>query len=222
MKNATLINMEIMEVIRAYDHKSSVLFLHSFHVAAIMQILAVNLGVISRDKNQSYFWTVGLLHDLGKLDMPKDILLKPGPLTASEMVIMQEHPTDSLNRLMKIEPFVRYSDAALSHHEKGDGSGYPRGLRAHQMTLEAKMVSTVDRFEAMTAEGREYRPNGMPLAQVMPMLAPDIRLFFGSQYGVVVNTLLDYHRNNRIQKAGWGENRTTLDTYTSLPRAVNS
>ena len=219
MKNNNLITLEIIEMIRQYDMKSSVLCLHSFHVSALIQDLAVNLGLVTKDKPQSYWWLTGLVHDAGKLSIPTSILCKRGAYTTEEMAIMQPHATYSRDRLLAIEPFAQFAEAAYQHHEKWDGSGYPRGLRANEMTLEAKLLAVVDKYEAMSSI-REYRPVGMPLFQILQMLMPEIRVFFGEQCGIVRSTLIDYHRQHRIQRAEWHEDRTVMDQFTSLPRAA--
>jgi len=222
MKNSNLISLEIIDTIRQIDLKSSVLYLHSFHTAALVLDLATNLGLLTTEKNKQFWYLAALLHDIGKLDIPSHILLKPGKLTASEMVVMQQHSTFSFERLLAIEPFVKFARAAYEHHEKNDGSGYPQKLRGHEMCVEARLLSLADRFEACTSSGREYRPAALPLAQVFHMLSPDIRAFFPGKYGIIVNTMLDYHREHRIHADAWGEDRVALDLYTSLPRVVNS
>ena len=220
MAQETLITLEIIDMIRQLDLKSTVLYLHSFHTGALMQDIAKNLGVVSRAKNQQWFWLCGLTHDIGKLDIPSHILLKPGRLTEDEMAIMQKHSEYSRDRLLAIEPLAKFADIAYSHHEKGAGNGYPRGLKSYQMSLEAKMLSVCDRFQAMASSGREYRPAAMPLAHIFHLLSPDIRGFFGDKYGIVMDTLLTYHRDHSIQKGCWTEDRLINDLYHDLPREV--
>lgn len=98
-----------------------------------------------------------LLHDLGKIGLPDAILLKPGPLTDSEMKRMTEHPfigAQLLERLPYLSGIAR--DVVLHHHERWSGAGYPHGLRGEQIPLAARVFALADAFDAMTND-RPYR-----------------------------------------------------------------
>jgi response regulator RpfG family c-di-GMP phosphodiesterase len=91
-----------------------------------------------------------LLHDIGKIGIPDAILLKPGPLTPEEWTIMRTHPEIG-KRLIERIPFLRGAvPIVYSHHEKWDGSGYPRALRGDEIPLGARIFAVVDAFDAMT------------------------------------------------------------------------
>jgi putative two-component system response regulator len=98
----------------------------------------------------------GILHDVGKIAVPEQILLKPGPLTPEERKIMEEHPKTGericapLKSLRFALPIIRH------HHEKVDGSGYPDGLQGEQIPLTARILTTVDIYDALTTD-RPYR-----------------------------------------------------------------
>lgn len=97
-----------------------------------------------------------LLHDIGKMGVPDAVLLKPGPLSAEEWKVMQEHPTHAYHLLSPV-PFLRSAlDIPYCHHEKWDGSGYPRGLRGEQIPLGARIFAVVDVWDALTSD-RPYR-----------------------------------------------------------------
>ncbi len=98
-----------------------------------------------------------LLHDIGKMGVPDNILLKPGPLTDDEWVIMKQHPTFAYEMLSGI-PYLREAlDVPYCHHERWDGSGYPRGLAGEKIPLAARIFSIVDVWDALTSK-RPYRP----------------------------------------------------------------
>jgi PAS domain S-box-containing protein len=98
-----------------------------------------------------------LLHDIGKMGIPDRILLKPGPLTEEEWVIMRKHPVYAYELLTPI-PFLRSAlDIPYCHHEKWDGTGYPRGLRGELIPLAARLFAVVDVWDALRAD-RPYRP----------------------------------------------------------------
>lgn len=122
------------------------------------QIYATEMGKLLKVKEQELRALVAgaLLHDIGKLAVPEYILNKPGKLTEAEFAKMKIHPTvggDILKRVnfpYPVEDIVRY------HHEKWDGSGYPRGLRAEQIPLVARIISVVDFYDATRCD-RPYR-----------------------------------------------------------------
>jgi PAS domain S-box-containing protein len=97
-----------------------------------------------------------LLHDIGKLGVPDSILLKPGELTDEEWVIMKKHPIFAFELLSPIQYLNRSINIPYCHHEKWDGSGYPRGLRGEQIPLEARIFAVVDVWDALISD-RPYR-----------------------------------------------------------------
>jgi len=97
-----------------------------------------------------------LLHDIGKIGVPDSILLKPGPLTADERLLMQKHPEHAYE-LLAPAPFLRSSlDIPYCHHEKWDGTGYPRRLKGGQIPLAARIFAVVDVWDALRSD-RPYR-----------------------------------------------------------------
>jgi PAS domain S-box-containing protein len=110
-----------------------------------------------------------LLHDIGKLAIPDAILQKPGPLTEQEWQVMRRHPVYAYEWLSPIS-FLRHAlDIPYCHHEKWDGSGYPRGLEREQIPLSARVFAIVDVWDALTSD-RPYRP-AWPKAKVRDHVA---------------------------------------------------
>jgi PAS domain S-box-containing protein len=97
-----------------------------------------------------------LLHDIGKMGIPDSILLKPGPLTAEEWEIMRKHPTYAFELLSPISFLKPALDIPYCHHEKWDGTGYPRGLKGEQIPLAARIFAVVDVWDALRSD-RPYR-----------------------------------------------------------------
>ena len=98
-----------------------------------------------------------LLHDIGKMGIPDNILLKPGPLTDSEWEIMRKHPQFAFDLLSPTAYLKQALDIPYYHHEKWNGTGYPKSLKGEQILLAARIFAIVDVYDALTSE-RPYRP----------------------------------------------------------------
>lgn len=127
---------------------------HSLRVSRI----AVNLGKrMSLDKSSlERIRIAGLMHDIGKIGIHETILDKAGPLTPEERLEMQEHAVIGYKILNATSEFAEISDIILSHHERWDGTGYPRGLSAIEIPLTARLIAVADAYDAMTSD-RPYR-----------------------------------------------------------------
>jgi HD-GYP domain-containing protein (c-di-GMP phosphodiesterase class II) len=98
-----------------------------------------------------------LLHDIGKMGVPDRILLKPDNLTDEERELMQRHPDYAHELLSHIEYLRPALGIPYCHHEKWDGTGYPRGLKGEEIPLDARIFAVVDVYDAVTSD-RPYRP----------------------------------------------------------------
>jgi PAS domain S-box-containing protein len=98
-----------------------------------------------------------LLHDIGKMGIPDSILLKPGPLTDDEWVIMRKHPQYAYDLILPIEYLKAAVDIPYYHHERWDGSGYPHGLKGKEIPLIARIFAVIDIWDALCSD-RVYRP----------------------------------------------------------------
>jgi PAS domain S-box-containing protein len=98
-----------------------------------------------------------LLHDIGKMGIPDSILLKPGPLTPNEWEIMRQHPVYAYEMLKDIDYLSQALEIPYCHHERWDGSGYPRGLKGRDIPISARIFAVVDVWDALTTD-RPYRP----------------------------------------------------------------
>jgi HD-GYP domain-containing protein (c-di-GMP phosphodiesterase class II) len=98
-----------------------------------------------------------LLHDIGKIGIPNEVLHKPSRLTMAEFEVMKSHPAASVKIVQAWEPFAAAIPAILHHHERYDGTGYPHGLKGEEIPLLAKVLAVANSIEAMSSE-RPYRP----------------------------------------------------------------
>lgn len=102
-------------------------------------------------------YLLAMLHDIGKIGIPTHVLTKPGPLTADEWVEMKKHPVIGYDIAMASLDISAIAESILTHHERWDGKGYPKGLLSTDIPLLSRIVSIIDSYDAMT-EDRPYRP----------------------------------------------------------------
>jgi HD-GYP domain-containing protein (c-di-GMP phosphodiesterase class II) len=135
----------------------------------LTQRLAKTMGV---EGEQLVHITRGaLLHDIGKMAIPDSILLKPGPLTDEERELIKQHPIYAYDMLKRIDFLLPAIDIPYCHHEKWDGSGYPRGLMGEEIPFAARIFPVVDVWDALTSD-RPYR-EGLPQDEVRARIQAD-------------------------------------------------
>jgi HD-GYP domain-containing protein (c-di-GMP phosphodiesterase class II) len=127
---------------------------HSMTVGSLCGATATALGL--PPEHAAEVEIAGMLHDLGKVGMPDAVLRKPGPLTEEEWVEVRKHPAIGA-QIVAAAGLADVSQWILLHHERPDGLGYPHGLGAGSIPLEAAIVSVADAYEAMVTD-RVYRP----------------------------------------------------------------
>ena len=143
---------------RIIDYKSEFTQTHSLGVADKAQQMANYYG-FDREKT-TRFYLAGALHDIGKLLVSNDILEKPGKLTDDEFSVMKDHASATRYILSRIKEIPDITEWAANHHEKLNGSGYPRGLTAEELGFEERLMACIDIYQALT-EKRPYK-DGMP------------------------------------------------------------
>lgn len=149
--------LSLMTSVQVYDNY---LYNHSFNVMVYTLQLAINAGVLPKDLNE--LGISGLLHDVGKMVIPIEILNKPEKLTAEEFQLIQTHTSEGYEYLKKQHEIpVLASLCAFEHHEKIDGTGYPQGLKGKDIHPYAKIMAVADVFDAITSS-RSYRPAMLP------------------------------------------------------------
>lgn len=155
---------------RVIDAKSPFTARHSERVAEIADGIASVLNFDAGERRT--LRRAALLHDIGKLAISNRILDKPGKLSAEEFRVIQSHPVHTRNILERAPCFAPLADLAANHHEKLDGSGYPRSLDAGQLDRAMRVLAVADVYEALTAE-RPYRPP-LPVEQALAIIDDDV------------------------------------------------
>jgi putative nucleotidyltransferase with HDIG domain len=142
-------------------------YMHSVAVCALMVALSKQLSLDEAQTRSAGI--AGLLHDLGKAAMPMEVLNKPGKLTDEEFAIIKSHPEEGHRMLLAgsgVDPVAL--DVVLHHHEKTDGSGYPKHLKADEISLFAKMGAVCDVYDAITSN-RPYKSGWDPAESLRKM-----------------------------------------------------
>ncbi len=155
---------------RVIDAKSPFTARHSERVAEIADGIAEVLGFDAGERR--ILRRAGLLHDTGKLAVSNRILDKPGKLTDEEFEAVRSHPLHTLRILERAPCFAELAELAANHHEKLDGSGYPRSLTAADLDLPMRVLAVADVYEALTAD-RPYR-GPLPPGQALEIIDRDV------------------------------------------------
>lgn len=128
---------------------------HSLRVAKYCQLIAKKMGYSKKECDLLY--EAGILHDIGKIETPDAVLLKPGKLDALEYKLIQQHVVTGEELLSKISMYKELAKIIGSHHERYDGKGYPRGLKGDEIPELSRIMILADAFDAMTTN-RIYKP----------------------------------------------------------------
>jgi len=162
---------------------------HQRRVAGLARTIASEMGLSEWQIMGVYI--AGLLHDVGKVAVPTEILSKPGKITQNEFSIIKTHCQIGYEILKKIEFPWPVTMAILQHHERLDGSGYPSGLAAGEIIVEARILGVADVVEAMSSH-RPYRP-ALGLERALAEISKGIGTLYDPE---VANTCLKLLSNN--------------------------
>ncbi|MDY4741505.1 MAG: HD-GYP domain-containing protein [Lachnospira sp.] len=147
-------SLQIFDMLHSMRQFDDLTYVHCVNVALIASIIGKWLGYGENDIKVLII--SGILHDIGKLMIPNEILTKPGKLSSDEFKIMKQHVNLGYEKLKNQNIDMRVKEACLLHHEKCDGTGYPFGLKSKDIPAVAKIIAVADVYDAMTA-ARVYR-----------------------------------------------------------------
>jgi HD-GYP domain-containing protein (c-di-GMP phosphodiesterase class II) len=201
-------NAQVMTMLSDLNVKDHYLFQHSLNVCLYAGIVGMAHGY-TRDE-LTVLALGAILHDIGKTQTPDEILLKPGPLTPEEFEIVKKHPVDGF-ALLKDIPNIPLISAhcALQHHERLDGSGYPRGLKSGEIHEYAQWIGIADVYDAMTSE-RVYREAMLP-HQAMEAICRQAGTHFDSEKVALFRSKVAVYPIGLPVKLSTGESGIVVD-----------
>ena len=172
--------------VRRYDDLT---YIHSLNVAILCHEFANWMHM--PEEEQDILTLAGLLHDVGKMGIPGKIIKKAGLLTDEEYELIKQHPQKGHDFLKKHPLDERIMNAALMHHERCDGSGYPQGLKADEIDDFAKIVAIADYYDALTS-ARVYREPHCPF-EVFRMLQQERDKFDSTYLAVFMEGVASFY-----------------------------
>jgi HD-GYP domain-containing protein (c-di-GMP phosphodiesterase class II) len=192
----------ITALLMALDARDDYTAEHSSEVLSLVMAVSEDLGLDSRETLHTA--DVALLHDIGKIGIPNEILEKPGALSADEWTVMRRHPVIGERILNEVPGFENVANAVRHEHERWDGAGYPDGLRAEEIPVASRIVLACDAYHAMISD----RPYREPLSDAQAR--EQLRVNAGTQFdpGIVDALLAALEaRDGKTapQRPGWRE-----------------
>lgn len=187
-------NLAILDMLHCMRDQQDQTYAHCVNVSLIATVIGKWLHF--PQKQVDILTLSGLLHDIGKLMIPQEILLKPGRLSPDEYRLIKQHVTLGYDKLKSQSIDNQIKEACLFHHEKSDGSGYPLGLKNEEIPVTAKIVAIADVYDAMTAS-RSYRQPICPF-EVVKTLNNESFTKFDPKYMIpfLKNVASSYLHNN--------------------------
>lgn len=182
----------IKSLVMAIDAKDPYTHLHSVRVSQLSAAVAEVLGLESRMVEDIKL--AGLLHDVGKIGIPEQVLLKAGPLTHEEWDEMKKHPLHSVQILEQVKQFEHLTKWVRHEHERYDGKGYPDGLKGDAIPLPSRIIAVADAFDAITSD-RYYRKRRSE-QEALNILKDHAGTQFDPK---VISAFLTAHREGRLQ-----------------------
>ncbi len=205
---------DMLHSMREYDDST---YVHSLNVSLICCVLAKWLNFSKEDSD--ILVLAGMLHDLGKLTIPDSIIKKPGKLTEEEYAIIKTHSKKGYEILknQNLPQEVKY--AALMHHERCDGSGYPYGLSYHKIDRFARLISIADVYDAMTS-ARVYRGPLSPFSVVDVFEKEGLQKYDPEYILVFLEHIVNTYLNNRVLLSDGRKGEVVLINKLALSRPL--
>ena len=217
MPEGSLPTFDLLSNLRRFD---DVCFVHSLNVAMLAGLLAQWLGC--SPKEIAIAQECGLYHDIGKLTIPSEIISKPGKLTDEEFEIMSNHPVAGYEILKEMNANPHVLNAALQHHQKLDGSGYPVPFNPKRIDPYARLIALVDIYDAITS-ARSYRGMVCPFKVIQMFEDDGIQKYDAGMYTIFLRHIADNFIGTRVMLNDGREAKVlmTNKVYLSKPMVVS-
>ena len=205
--------LDMLQCMRGYDDMT---YTHSMNVALICNVIGNWLRM--NEKDLKVLVTCGLLHDIGKLRVPNDIITKPGKLTVQEYEIVKKHPQYGYEMLKDKKLDRRVKLAALQHHERFGGTGYPYGLMGSDIEYFSSIVAVADVYDAMTSN-RCYRKGICPF-KVIGILEQDKDAYEPGVLYLFMERTIEAYVNTEVLLSNGEQGKVVLLNKSLLSRPV--
>ena len=205
--------LDMLQNMREYDDST---YTHSLNVALICNVIGNWLRM--NEKDLKVLVTCGLLHDIGKLRVPNDIITKPGKLTVQEYEIVKKHPQYGYEMLKGKNLDRRVKLAALQHHERFGGTGYPYGLMGSDIEYFSSIVAVADVYDAMTSN-RCYRKGICPF-KVIGILEQDKDAYEPGVLYLFMERTIEAYVNTEVLLSNGEQGKVVLLNKSLLSRPV--
>lgn len=208
---------ELFDMIQQMHSLNDSVYAHCINVALICRMIGRWLHMESHDLDT--LTCCGLLHDIGKLVIPEEILNKPGKLTDEEFVIVKSHPKYGYELLRNQNIDSRIKRSALMHHERYDGSGYPNGLTGELLSDFAMIVAIADVYDAMTA-ARTYRVPLSPFQVIANFEKDGFQKYHTKYIYIFLHRITTTYQNNRVMLNDGRACKIVMLNQNSLSRPI--
>ncbi len=205
---------DMLHNMRMYDDPT---YAHCLNVSLICNVFGKWLGMPQEDLDT--LTLCGLLHDIGKLQIPESIIAKPAKLTDEEYSVIKTHTIEGFNILKETDLNEHVKNAALMHHERCDGSGYPLGLTTDRIDKFARIVSIADVYDAMTS-ARCYRGPLCPFQVISIFEAEGLQKYDAQYILVFLEYIVNTYLNNRVRLSNGLEGEIVLINKMDLARPM--
>lgn len=210
-------NIHIFDMLHNLRQYDDLTYTHGLNVALICNVLASWLKFAPEEIELAT--QCGLLHDIGKLKIPEHIIKKPDRLTDQEYDIIKKHPIEGYKILKRCNVNHHIMNAALMHHERCDGKGYPIGLPAEKISKYAKIVSIADVYDAMTS-ARVYRGPLCPFKVIEVFESEGLQKYDTKFIMTFLENVVSSYITNRVQLSDGREGTVFFINKQALSRPI--
>ena len=210
-------SLQLFAMIQGVRSLDDSVYAHSVNVAMIARAIGKWLKMSRAELD--LLTMAGLLHDVGKMEVPKEILNKTEKLTEEEFALIRKHPVFGNKMLKKVNADNRICICALQHHERSDGSGYPRGLDSDEIDSYASIIAIADVYDAMTAS-RSYRAANCAFQVIAAFEADGVKRYNPKYILTFLERIASLYQNANVMLSDGREARVVYINRNNLSRPV--